>query len=92
MGFLAGASAKYYVSGDDLVGMSPKTLAFAASASALIFVAFTAVKYPAAFVFAALGELVVGALVAGFLSARNQAAAAGFVPLGLIIAWIAAVA
>lgn len=89
MGFLAGASAKVYVSGEKSE-FSSKGFASAAVISSIAFVLYTFIAYPVAFGFAAVGELVVGALLAGFLTPQGRQVAAGMLPVGLIVAWIMA--
>lgn len=91
MGFLAGASAKVYVSGEKSE-FSSKGFASAAAISSIAFVLYTLIAYPVAFGFAAIGELVVGAVLSGFLTPRGRQIATGMLPVGLILAWIMALA
>lgn len=91
MGFLAGASAKAHVSGEKSE-FSSKGFASAAVISSIAFMLYTFIAYPVAFGFAAVGELVVGALLAGFLTQQGRQVATGMLPVGLILAWIMAVA
>lgn len=89
MGFTAGASAKGYTSTGESEGPF-KAYAMLAAISAIVFVIYTFGAYRAVFGFAALGELVVGALCAGFLSQRSLVVTANLSPILLILSWIMA--
>lgn len=89
MGFAAGAAAKGFTSTGDGEG-SLRGLAMLAAVSSIAFVLYTFIAYRAAFGFAAIGELVVGAFCAGFLAREWLVRMANFSPILLILAWIMA--
>lgn len=92
MGLIAGATAKALTLGGDTdaPGVSYKGYAYTAAVSAIVFVVYTSAAYSIAFGFAAIGELVVGALVAGFLPRSGLFFVANISIVGLIVAWIMA--
>ncbi len=93
MGAVAGSAAKSLVAGEDEQQMRAyQPMATIAAVSAIAFVIYTGFAYSAVFAFAAIGELVVGALIIGFLPIGARLVLTNAAPVFLVAAWIMAVA
>jgi hypothetical protein len=91
MGFATGAASKGFVSMGEAES-SFRSFAVLAVVSSLAFVIYTFVAYNVAFGFAAIGEVFVGAVCAGFLTRQGLVMMTNFSPILLILGWIMAVA
>lgn len=94
MGFLAGGSAKALTTANTDPALAPverRWFNFSASTAPIIAVAwimYTFGAYSAKFGFMAIGEVVVGAIIAGFLSQQVRIVIATIALPAAIIAWV----